>query len=423
LDFVPRTGSPRAPTAVIPSVFVDTNPGNSDLHVNRIYFDHNATTPQAREVTEAMRPFFEEHFANPSSSHIDGQFVRHRLEAARAGVAGFLGALPEEVVFTSGGTEAVNLGILGVVAGASDGRHLVTTAIEHPAGLEACRRLQSEGWEVVAVPPDIHGAVDPDRVAGSIREDTVLVSVMHSNNETGVRQDLGPIGRECRRRGIPLHVDAVQSAGKVALRVEQIPADLVSIAAHKFYGPKGIGALYVRSGIGVRPLWCGGPQEGRRRGGTEAVALAVGMARACDLAAAGMERYAALVEPLRHRLEKTLVSMHPGAVIHGTGASRLPNTTSIRFAGLRGDELVIRLDLEGFAASIGSTCASGTHRPSHVLLAMGMSETEAGSTVRFSLGRGNGPDDLDLLERKMPQILAQLRDGDGAAVAIDRRHR
>ncbi|MBI4161650.1 MAG: cysteine desulfurase [Acidobacteria bacterium] len=384
--------------------------------VKRIYLDHNATTPQAPEVGQAMQPFFTSEFANPSSIHLDGQRVRHRLEEARAEVAAFLGGETDEIVFTGGGTESVNLAILGV-ARLRPGGHVVTTAIEHPAGLEACRQLEAEGHPVTYVPPGPDGAIDPDGVIAAIRPETVLVSVMHSNNETGVLQPVGPVGRECRRRGIPFHSDAVQSAGKTELRAKEVPADLLSIAAHKFYGPKGVGALYVRRGVRIRSLHPGGGQEDGRRAGTEPVALAVGMARACALARRLPFRYREWVGPLRDRLERGIRERLPGTRVSGANAPRLPNTASIRFPGMRAEEFLIRLDLEGFAASAGTACASGTPRPSHVLRAMGFGPAAVRQTVRFSLGVGNQPAEIDHLLDLLPALVGELRRGMPASAA------
>ena len=376
--------------------------------MKRIYLDNNATTPQAPEVTEAMRPFFEEHFANPASTHREGQKVRHRLEVARARVAELIEASPEEIVFTSGGTESINLAILGAARKRPDG-HIVTTAIEHAAGLEAVRRFEEEGGTATYVRPRSTGEIDPQAVIDAIRPDTVLVSVMHSNNETGVLQPIEPLARECNRRTILLHTDAAQSCGKIPISVRDTPVDLVSLAAHKFYGPKGVGALYIRKGINILPLMFGGGQQGSRRSGTEATALAVGMGRACELARSAPRSYAERIAPLRDRLERGLVAAYPDATVNGSNALRLPNTSSIRFPGIRGEEMVIWLDLQGIAVSPGAACSSGAHRPSHVLIGMGLGADLARSSVRFSLGLNNLPEEIERVLQIIPGVTAGLR--------------
>ncbi|MCZ6670273.1 MAG: cysteine desulfurase family protein [Acidobacteria bacterium] len=376
--------------------------------MKRIYLDNNATTPQAPEVTEAMRPFFEEHFANPASTHREGQKVRHRLEAARARVAELIEASPEEIVFTSGGTESINLAILGAARKRPDG-HIVTTAIEHAAGLEAVRRFEEEGGTATYVRSRSSGDIDPQAVIDAIRPDTVLVSVMHSNNETGVLQPIEPLARECNRRTILFHTDAAQSCGKISISVRETPVDLVSLAAHKFYGPKGVGALYIRKGIDLLPQMFGGGQQGSRRSGTEATALAVGMGRACELARSAPGSYLERIAPLRDRLERGLVAAYPGATVNGSNALRLPNTSSVRFPGIRGEEMVISLDLQGIAVSPGAACSSGAHRPSHVLIGMGLGADLARSSVRFSLGLYSLPEEIDRVLQVIPEITAGLR--------------
>ncbi|MEE9226435.1 MAG: cysteine desulfurase family protein [Acidobacteriota bacterium] len=377
--------------------------------MRRVYLDHNATTPQASEVTDAMRPFFEDKFGNPSSTHREGQEVRNAMEAARERVARFLGARAEEMVFTSGGTESINLAILGSAAGRHGG-HVVTTSMEHPAGMEACRQLEGMGVSVTYVSPGDDGAVREDDLEASLRPDTFLVSVMHSNNETGVLQPLSRIAAICRERRIRFHTDAVQSAGKVPLGVSDPPVDLLSLAGPKLYGPKGVGALYVRRGVELPPLFHGGGQERRIRSGTPPVALVVGLGKAVELERNLPERFESRIGPLREKLETAVIRNIPGTRIHGEGSSRLPNTSSIGFSGLRGEELLIRLDLEGFAVSTGAACSSGTHRPSHVLLAMGQDPETARETARFSLGWENRSEEVELLLGRLPGIVEQLRD-------------
>ncbi|MEO9365399.1 MAG: cysteine desulfurase family protein [Nitrososphaera sp.] len=356
------------------------------------YFDHNATSPIAPEVLAVLRRVQEEVFGNPSSIHSWGQEARKEVEVARASVARLLGCEPKEVVFTSGGTEADNLAILGAPPG-----HVITAAVEHPAVLEAARLRNAT---VVRV--DGQGRVDVDEVRRALRPDTVLISVMHANNETGVMQPVEEIAALAREAGVLLHSDGVQAAGRVAVDVKALGVDLYSISGHKFGAPKGVGALYVRGGVKMAARQVGGRQERERRAGTENVAgiAALGAAAALPRADTG---------PLRDRLEDLVLERIPDAVIHGRGAKRVPNTTNIAFPGIEAEALVIALDLAGFAVSTGAACSSGATRPSHVLEAMGVPAAVARASVRISLGRGNTMEDVEALVEALVKAVDRLR--------------
>ncbi len=371
--------------------------------MNRFYFDHNATTPVSPEALAALVPALGEVYANASSVHQDGQLARQRLEEARTRVCAMLGCDTKELVVTSGGTESDNLAILGVVRASNKARrHVITTAIEHPAVLNACGQLEREGVEVTYVQPDRHGWIDPDRVRRHITPHTVLISVMHVNNETGVIQPLAEIGRIAREPGIPFHSDGVQAAGKVPVDMAALNVDLYSISAHKFYAPKGVGALFVRSGVDVQPLQFGGRHERSRRAGTENVPGAIAMGAAAEIASPSPG-------VLRDRLERMVLDRVPDVTVNGAGAPRVSNTTSLCIDGIEGEAMVIALDLRGFAVSSGSACSSGAVEPSHVLLAMGLRPEQAKSSLRFSLGRGNTEEQVDALVEAIAASAAHLR--------------
>lgn len=362
--------------------------------MTRFYFDHNATTPLAPEVLEAMLPAMTEVYGNASSLHYFGQAARHKLDEARREVATFLGARAEEIVFTSGGTEADNLAILGI------GGHLITTTVEHPAVLAAAAQFS----DTTLVPVDSRGLVDPEAIRRALRHTTRLVSVIHANNELGTIQPIEEIARIAHSAGALFHSDGVQAAGKIPVNVRELGVDLYSIAAHKIHGPKGIGALYVRKATRLAPILHGGAQERKRRAGTENVAGAAGFARACMLASEP-ERLAAL----RDRLEQALLSRIPGTHVNGAGAPRVPNTTNLRFDGIDSEPLLIALDLRGFAVSSGSACSSGAAEPSHVLQAIGLTKEQARSSLRISLGRSNDAAQVDALVDALDESVAHLR--------------
>jgi len=375
----------------------------------RIYLDHNATTPVRPEVAEAMGRCLLEEYGNPSSLHGPGQEARAAVEGARRQVALGLGCAPEEVFFTSGGTEADNWALQGCLAERAGGG-LVLTAIEHHAVLHAGKHLGALGHPVRLVQPDGRGWVDPEAVAAALDGRTVLVSVMLANNETGVVQPVAQIGRLVRGRGILFHVDAVQGFGKVPVRVGEMEADLVSISAHKLNGPKGVGALYARRGTPLAPWTYGGSHEGGRRAGTENTPGIAGFGRAVELALSEQEGAGVRLAQLRDRLEAGLLAGIEGLRVNGAGAPRLPNTLNVSVPGVQSEALLLALDLEGVAVSSGSACSAGEEEPSHVLLAMGLERRLAGGSLRFSLGWGNTPEQIERVLDLMPPLVRRLRD-------------
>ncbi len=375
-----------------------------------IYLDHNATTPLHPAIWEAMRPFLTDVFGNPSSLHTEGLQARDAVEEAREQVARLIGARAEEIVFTSGGTEADNLAILGsVLPRQRPGRHIVTSQIEHPAVLGGCRALETQGFRVTRLPVGSGGTVDPNDVANVLTDDTLLVTLMHANNEVGTIQPVHACAALARARGIVVHTDAVQSVGKIPTLVDALGVDLLSLSSHKIHGPKGIGALYVRRGISLDPIVTGGPQERGLRGGTEHVAAIVGLGAAAQLAAARMSDEMPRVAALRDRLEQGILATIPDVMVNGATAPRLPTTTNVSFKGVDGQSLVVALDLKGVATSTGSACSSGSLEPSHVLIAMGLADEWLQGAVRFSLGPGNTLAEVDAVLRMLPPIVARLR--------------
>jgi cysteine desulfurase len=363
--------------------------------VEPIYLDHSATTPVHPEVAGAMMSLFANHFANPSSIHREGRLAREAVEWGRGRVAGLVGADPCEIVLTSGGTEADNLAILGAAFGEKRGRnHIITSAIEHPAVLASCRHLEARGFDVTVLPVDGQGRVDPEGVAGAVTDRTFLVSIMHANNEIGTIQPLAEIGAISRARGVLFHTDAVQSAGKIPVAVDELGVDLLSIAGHKIYGPKGTGALFVRKGTALSAITFGGGQEGNLRHGTQNVPGIVGLGKACEIAARDLESQAVHLRRLRDLLEAKIRQEIEGVRVNGHPTERLPHLLSVSFAGISGESLVRQLDLRGVAASPGSACAAGEAHVSHVLEALGMDGEAAAGTVRFSLGRDNTEEEI-----------------------------
>jgi len=377
--------------------------------VLRAYFDHNATTPLAPEVREALVSCLDQTYGNASSIHHFGQAAKQRLEAARRQVASLLGARPAEVVFTGGGTEADNLAVLGAVRAARGARHLITTAIEHPAVLGPCAQLEREGAAVTPLPVGSDGVVDPGEVRRALRPDTVLISVMHANNELGTLQPIAEIARIAREAGVAFHADGVQTLGKIPVDVHALGVDLYSVSGHKLYGPKGVGALYVRKGTPLAGLMFGGHHERDRRPGTENVPALAGLGAAAERAGHHLEAEAQLLASLRDRLENAALERIPGVAVNGAGACRTPNTTNISFDGIDGEALVIALDLRGFAVSTGSACSSGAITPSHVLTAIGLSAERARASIRFSLGRSNTAEQVDALVEALEASVAHLR--------------
>ena len=379
--------------------------------MRRIYFDHNATTPVRPEVLEAMLPYFGERFGNASSVHTFGREARCALEDAREKVAKAINAQPSEIVFTSGGTEADNTAIKGIAHLLRDkGRHIVTSRVEHKAVLETCKYLEKEGFEVTYVSVDSTGMVHPQAVEEALREDTVLVSVMHANNEVGTINPIAKIGEICHSRGILFHTDAVQSFCKVRIDVQAMHIDLASFSAHKIYGPKGVGALYVRRGVRFTQLLHGGEHERKRRAGTENVAGIVGFGRAVELAMAERDEENRRLISLRDRLWRGIQEKVERVRLNGHPTERLPGTLNVSFEGVEGESVLLSLDMKGVAASSGSACTSGSLSPSHVLEAMGVPPELAQSAVRFSLGRSNTEEDVDYTVEILPGIVQRLRE-------------
>ncbi|HXQ96811.1 MAG TPA: cysteine desulfurase NifS [Candidatus Limnocylindrales bacterium] len=378
--------------------------------MRRVYFDHNATTPVDKEVLEAMLLYFSTEYGNASSIHSFGQETRAAVERARSSVAALLGAKPSEIVFTSGGTESDNLAIFGIVEGARGPRkHIITTQIEHSAALNSCQALAKRGIDVTFLPVGPDGVLDAQEVRRAIRPETVLITVMHANNEIGTLQPLEEIGRIAAEADVWFHADAVQSAGKIPLDVEKLGVDLISISAHKFYGPKGVGALFVRSGTKLEPVFHGGHHERDRRPGTENVPGIVGLGRAAELAREKLSDDAAHVTGLRDRFERGVLASVPGARVNGAGAARVPNTSNISFPEVASEALLIALDLKGLACSSGSACSSGAVTPSHVLTAIGLCAADARASLRFSLGRHTTDADVDYALAMLPGEVARLR--------------
>ena len=376
--------------------------------MRRVYFDNNATTPLLPEVRAAMEPYFSEHFGNASSIHHHGQETRSAVEHARESVARLVGCRASEIVFTSGGTEADNLAIFGVVAA---GDHVVTSTIEHHAVLFSAQRLEEMGLAVTYVPVDAAGLVDPDDVRRALRPNTKLISIMMANNETGVLQPVEAIGKIAADAGVYFHTDAVQAAGKIPLDVNRIGCHLLSISGHKLHAPQGVGALYVKKGTRLQPLFYGGRHERQRRAGTENVAGIVGLGRAAEMALAGftngeVEKMAGL----RDRLESAVLAASEFAGVNSGAAPRVPNTTNIYFDHIEGEALIIALDLKGLAVSTGAACSSGATEPSHVLTAMNLSSDRARASVRFSLGKQNTREEVDFAISIVPDTVARLRD-------------
>ncbi len=379
--------------------------------MRRVYLDHTATTPLDPRVMEAMRPCFSGTFGNASSIHAYGREAREMLERARGIIAGAVGAEPAEVIFTSGGTEADNLAVAGVMTAVPGRDGIVTSQAEHHAVLEPCRLLAGKGKRVVFLPVCESGAVDMDALARAVGGGTALVSIMHANNETGTVSDIPAIAALAHGAGALMHSDAVQSAGKIRVDMTELRADLLSLSAHKMYGPKGIGALVVKRGTPLEAILHGGGQERGRRPGTENVPLAIGFAEAFRLSLLGMEEESVRLRMLRDSLEGRLRDLFPGIIVNGDPALRLPHILNVSFGAaeypLEGDMLVMNMDLEGIAVTSGSACTSGSLEPSHVIRAMGRDENTAKATLRFSFGRGNTMEDVSYAAEKLALIVGR----------------
>ena len=388
--------------------------------MQRIYLDHNATTPPAEVVIDRMTAALREPFGNPSSVHHFGQQAKAALDEARTAVAALIGGEPSEVVFASSGTEADNFAIRGVgeALEVTGRKHLIASAIEHEAVLNTLKALARRGWTITLLPVDESGIVTVASLEAALTEDTALVSVMHANNEIGTIQPVADLARTARARGALFHTDAVQSAGKIPVDVKALGVDLLSLSAHKFYGPKGVGALWVRRGVRLQAPITGGKQERSRRAGTENVAGIVGMGVAAREARAKMAEEAARLGPLRDRLENGILAAVSGTAVNGARTPRVPNTTNISFDRVEAESLLIALDLAGIAVSTGSACSSGTLEPSHVLKAMGLPAHRTQNSIRFSLGAANTEADVDRVIAALPGIVEKLRSLTRAPVRV-----
>ena len=374
-----------------------------------VYLDNNATTRTAPEVVEAMLPYFSDKYGNPSSMHYFGGEVAHQLKEARAQVADLLGASPEEIIFTSCGTESDNTALVSALKSNPGKRHIVTTRVEHPAVLNTCQYLADQGYDVTFLPVDRQGNLDLDQVREAIREDTALVSIMWANNETGVVFPIPEIAALAKAKGALMHTDAVQAVGKIPIDLKETAVDMLALSGHKLHTPKGIGVLYVRKGTPFTPYIMGGHQEHGRRAGTENVPYIIGLGRACQLAAERMEEENTRVKALRDRLEEGLLRIE-ATMVNGDRQRRLPNTCSVSFEYVEGESILLHLSDLGICASSGSACTSGSLEPSHVLRAMGVPFTFAHGSIRFSLSRYNTDEDIDYTLEHLPKIIAKLRD-------------
>ena len=378
--------------------------------MRRIYLDHAATTPTRPEALNAMLPYFADSFGNPSSIYSYGQEARGAIEEARTKAAELIGARSEEIVFTSGGTEADNFALKGVAyASEHKGNHIITTSIEHHAVLEACKFLEKRGLKITYLPVDKYGLVDPDDVKKAITDKTIIISVMHASNEVGTIEPLEEIGRIAKEAGIYFHSDAVQTVGHIPVNVDELKVDLLAISGHKLYGPKGVGALYVRKGTKLVSLIHGGTQEKRRRAGTENVPGIVGLGKAVELAGQEMGREVERLTNLRDKLIRGLVGKIDSVHLNGHPTRRLPNNVNVSVDFVEGESMLLSLDSEGICASTGSACSSASLEPSHVLLALGLSPEQAHGSLRFTLGRGNSAADVERVLQVLPGIVAKLR--------------
>ena len=375
-----------------------------------IYVDNNATTRTAPEVVEAMLPYFSERYGNASSMHSFGGGLIVDIRRARSQVAALIGARPEEILFTSGGTESDATAIHAALESQPDKRHIVTTRVEHPAIKNLFEQYGKRGYRVTVVPVDGEGRLDQEALIESLDDDTAVVSIMWANNETGVINPIVALGKEIRARGIVFHTDAVQAAGKIPIDVETSGVDMLSMSGHKFHGPKGIGALYIRRGTKFKPLVVGGHQEGGRRAGTENVPGIVGMGKAAEMAVTHLEDLGTRVRQQRDKLEEALLEAIPRAMVNGGRAERLPNTASVAFEFVEGEAILLMMNELGICASSGSACTSGSLEPSHVLRAMGVPFTAAHGSIRFSLSHYTTEDEIDFIIEKMPAIIARLRE-------------
>ena len=378
--------------------------------MKEVYLDNNATTKVDEAVFTEMRPYFCELYGNPSSMHFFGGQVQKKVDEARNRVAALIGAQPEEIIFTACGTESNNTAIRSALEIFPEKRHIITTRVEHPAVLTVCRNLGKRGYRVTELNVDSEGRLDLDELKRAVDEDTVIVSIMHANNETGVVFPIEEIGAMVKEKGALFHTDAVQAVGKVPLDMTRSTVDMLSLSGHKLHAPKGIGVLYLRRGVPFRPFLVGGHQEKNRRAGTENTASIIALGKACEVAGHFLEDENTRVRGMRDRLEKELLALIPNARINGGQAERLPNTVSIAFEFVEGEAILLLLSELGICASSGSACTSGSLEPSHVLRAMGVPFTCAHGSIRFSLSRFNKDEEIDLVIHRLPGIIQRLRE-------------
>jgi len=374
-----------------------------------LYFDNNATTPVAPEVLDEMLPYLRDYYGNPSSMHTFGGQLHRKVEEARGRVAQLIGAEPDEIIFTSCGTESDNTAIMSAVESLPGRRHIITTRVEHPAVLNFCKHLARKGYRVTFLPVNNYGQMNIDALLKAADEDTAVVSIMYANNETGNIFPVMQIGQLLKEKRILFHTDAVQAVGKIPVDVKTLPVDMLSLSGHKLHAPKGIGALYVRKGTRFFPYIIGGHQERGRRAGTENVASIIALGKACELAMKALDDEVPYLTRLRDKLETALLQSCPDALVNGDAGSRLPNTTNISFEYVEGEAILLRLNEYGICASSGSACASGSLEPSHVLRAMGVPFTAIHGSIRFSLSRYNTEAEVDTVTEVMPQIITLLR--------------
>jgi len=378
--------------------------------MRKVYFDHSATTPIDPQVTEAMLPFLNEKFGNPSSIHSYGREVKVALEEAREAVADFCNVRAADIYFTSGGTESDNMAIKGVAYELKDkGKHIITSKVEHHAVLHTCEFLEKQGFEITYLAPDKYGMIHPETVEKAIRKVTILITIMHANNEVGTINPIQTIGEIARNKGILFHTDAVQSFGKLTIDLSKLPVDLMSMSGHKIYGPKGVGALYIRKGVRLVQLSHGGEHERNRRPGTENIPGIIGMAKAVELRRDGMKNEAKYIRNLREKLHKKISEVIPRIFLNGHPQKRLAGHLNLSFQGIEGEALLLSLDLKGVAASSGSACTSGSIDPSHVLSGIGIKPELTQSSIRFTLGKDNTEEDIDYTVSILPDIVQRLR--------------
>jgi cysteine desulfurase len=377
--------------------------------MNTIYFDNNATTPVAPEVLDEMLPYLRELYGNPSSMHTFGGQLHRKVEEARGKVAHLIGAEPEEIIFTSCGTESDNTAIMNAVESLPNKKHIITTRVEHPAVLNFCKHLARKGFRVTFLPVNNLGQLNMDELLKVIHEDTALVSIMYANNETGVIFPIAEIAEILKERRILFHTDAVQAVGKIPIDTKELPVDMLSLSGHKLHAPKGVGALYLRKGTRFHPFIIGGHQERGRRAGTENVASLIGLGKACELAGKNLTEEITYLKGLRNKLETALLKSCPDVRINGDINNRLPNTTNLSFEYVEGEAILLRINEYGICASSGSACTSGSLEPSHVLRAMGIPFTAIHGSIRFSLSRYNTEAEIDRVIETMPKIIKELR--------------